>query len=54
MMTRTGVHPDAVLRHLGAGLIWDVNGVVEVISRVNQALGQQYATAAGDRGDRPR
>jgi len=53
MMTRTGIHLDAMLRHLGAGLIRDAGGVAGVISRVNQALGQQYATAAGDRGDRP-
>ncbi len=75
MMTRTDIHLDAMLRHLGAAyydslhgrasrtdeelipvamrLIWDVDGVVDVISRVNQAPGPQHATAAGDRGDSP-
>ena len=34
-------------------LIWDVDEVVDVISRVNQATGPQHAIAAGDRGDSP-
>jgi hypothetical protein len=53
MMTRTEIHRDAMLRHLGAWLIWDVDGVVDVISRVNQAPAPQHATVAGDRGESP-
>ena len=34
-------------------LVWDVDGVVDVVSRVNQAPGPQRATAAADRGDGP-
>jgi BON domain len=96
MMTRTDIHLDAMLRHLGAAyydslpadpatvqvvvrngrviltgttseagedelvavamrLIWDVDGVVDVISRVNQGTGadreHEAANAAPDRGD---